>query len=340
MESTPRGDPAAVLRLEALTVSFTGNSGPIRAVRGVDITLQAASVHALVGESGAGKSVSAKAVLGLLPRSATCGGRILFHDTDLLSLPARSLRAIRGKRIAMVFQQPDKHLNPTMRVGSQVAEVLRYHNGIERREALLQARSLLDMVELNGREVLRSFPHELSGGMKQRVAIASAIACRPEVLIADEPTTALDATIQSQILALLDRVRRELGTAILFISHDLPLVRGFADDVSVLYAGRIVEQATSRELFSCAHHPYTDRLIAATPDPARRGERLAAIRGSVPDPQDVPPGCAFAPRCPMAADRCRVEVPLLRLSENADVSQRRSACHFAEQLVCEGLHNG
>ncbi|TVQ39561.1 MAG: ABC transporter ATP-binding protein [Spirochaetaceae bacterium] len=338
METETRRSAHSVLRFENLSVRFSGRRSVVTVVRGVDLVLRPASVHALVGESGAGKTVSAKAVLGLLPRSAETGGRILYHDADLLSLSDRSLRAIRGKRITMVFQQPDKHLNPSMRIGAQVAEVLRYHNGLGRHEALLEARGLLDMVELNGREVLRAFPHELSGGMKQRVAIASAIACRPEVLIADEPTTALDASIQAQILALLDRVRHELGTAILFISHDLPLVRGFADDVSVLYAGRIVEQAASRELFECASHPYTDRLIAATPDPARRGQRLAAIPGGVPDPEEMPAGCAFAPRCPMATDLCRRELPLLRVP--AGTLQRLSACHFAEDVACGSLADG
>lgn len=333
MELVDAGRQSAALEIAGLTVRFDGRHGRVAVVRSVDLRVAPASVHALVGESGAGKSVTAKAVLGLLPGTATVAGRIVYHDADLLSLAPQRLRAIRGKRIAMVFQQPDKHLNPSIRVGAQIAEVLQYHTGIGRQHALAQARELLDLVELNGKEVLRSFPHELSGGMKQRVAIASAIACHPEVLIADEPTTAVDATIQSQIIALLDRLRRELRMAILFISHDLPLVRGFADEVSVLYAGRIVEQAPSAVLFGCSHHPYTDRLIAATPDPSRRGHRLAAIPGTVPDPDAIPPGCAFAPRCPLAAERCRRELPSLRLTAAAD--GRRSACHFAEQ-VAEG----
>ncbi len=325
--------PSAVLDISGLTVRFDGRRGRVAVVRDVDVRVAPASVHALVGESGAGKSVTARAILGLLPATATVSGRVIYHDADLLSLAPHRLRSIRGKRIAMVFQQPDKHLNPSLRVGAQIAEVLRYHVGIGRQQALSQARELLDLVELHGRDVLRAFPHELSGGMKQRVAIASAIACHPEVLIADEPTTALDATIQSQIVTLLDRLRRELRMAILFISHDLPLVRGFADEVSVLYAGRVVEQASSAALFSCSHHPYTDRLIAATPDPTRRGQRLAAIPGTVPDPDAVPPGCAFAPRCPLAVERCRSELPALRRIGVAD--ERRSACHFAEQ-VAEG----
>lgn len=324
---------SAALEVSGLSVWFEARHGKVAVVRDVDLRVAPASVHALVGESGAGKSVTAKAILGLLPATATVTGRVVFHDGDLLALAPQRLRSIRGRRIAMVFQQPDKHLNPSIRVGGQIAEVLQYHAGVARQQALSQARELLDMVELNGKEVLRAFPHELSGGMKQRVAIASAIACHPEVLIADEPTTALDATIQSQIVALLDRLRRELRMAVLFISHDLPLVRGFADEVSVLYAGRVVEQAPSAALFGCSHHPYTDRLIAATPDPSRRGRRLAAIPGTVPDPDSVPPGCAFAPRCPLAVERCRSELPPLgRIAGNAD---RRSACHFAAQ-VAEG----
>ncbi|TVR04842.1 MAG: ABC transporter ATP-binding protein [Spirochaetaceae bacterium] len=318
-----------LLSVRDLTVSLPGRAGSVDLVRSISFDLHSGTVHALVGESGAGKTLTARAVLGLLPRGCDARGRILFRGGDLLQLPESQLRAIRGRRIAMVFQQPDQHLNPSMRVGTQIEEVLRVHLLLDRDGARERTKELLALVELSERTVARAYPHELSGGMKQRVMIALAIACGPDILIADEPTTALDARVQAQIMKLLDRIRREVCTAVLFISHDLALVGRVADEVSVMYCGRIVEHASAQALFECAHHPYTQRLIASTPDPAKRGRPLAAIPGTVPDADQVPDGCAFAPRCPLATDRCRVEVPALRPTE----ADRSAACHFAEAVM-------
>ncbi len=319
----------ALLSVRDLTVSLPGRAGSIDLVRSISFELHSGAVHALVGESGAGKTLTARAILGLLPRGCEARGQILLNGSDLLQLPESQLRAIRGRRIAMVFQQPDQHLNPSMRVGTQIEEVLRVHLSLDRDGARRRTAELLALVELPERSAARAFPHELSGGMKQRVMIALAIACGPDILIADEPTTALDARVQAQIMKLLDRIRREVCTAVLFISHDLALVGRVADEVSVMYCGRIVEHASARALFECAHHPYTQRLIASTPDPAKRGRPLASIPGTVPDSGKVPDGCAFAPRCPLAGERCRLETPALRTTETG----RRAACHFAEAVM-------
>ena len=319
----------ALLAVRNLTVSLPGRAGSLDLVRSISFDVRAGVVHALVGESGAGKTLTARAILGLLPRGCSAHGRILFDGIDLLQLSDSPLRAIRGRRIAMVFQQPDHHLNPSMRVGAQIEEVLRVHLSLDRESARKRTAELLTLVELPARPVARSYPHELSGGMKQRVMIALAIACGPDLLIADEPTTALDARVQAQIMNLLDRIRREVCTAVLFISHDLALVGRVADEVSVMYCGRIVEHASATEIFECAHHPYTQRLIASTPDPAKRGRPLAAIPGTVPDPDRVPDGCAFAPRCPLATERCRAQMPALRPT----TADRSAACHYAEAVM-------
>jgi oligopeptide/dipeptide ABC transporter ATP-binding protein len=319
-----------LLELRNLQVTFGER---IRAVRGIDFTVRAGEIHAIVGESGSGKSVTARAILQLLPDTADVRWDGLSLDANDFPSPwSPELRSLRGRRIAMVFQEPAKHLNPAMTVGRLIVEALTVHKRSSGRQALAHAERLLDLVDLSS-DVLSAYPHELSGGMKQRALIALAISCDPALLIADEPTTALDVTVQAQILSLLDRLRRELGMAIVLISHDLSVVQSAADYVSVMYAGKIVDCAPASELFGWPLHPYTELLLESIPVPERRGERLRAIPGRVPAASAVPSGCAFHPRCPIAVDRCTREVPLL-----VEYRERhRSACHrVRDRLLGEG----
>lgn len=314
-----------------LHVRFDAAAAPVEAVRGVDLEVVPGTVHALVGESGSGKTVTSKAILGLLPRppARVSAAAVEYDGTDLLRLDREDLRRLRGRRIAMIFQEPGKHLNPSFTIGEMIREVLSVHMRMSRREALRRAEELMDLVELqHGHSVLESYPHELSGGMKQRAMIAMAISCEPSILLADEPTTSLDVTVQRQILDLLDRLRRELGMGMLFVSHDLSVVQQIAHHVSVIYAGRIVESAASDEIFSFPSHPYTDQLLWAIPEPNRRGMPLQAIPGRVPDPSAIPSGCAFHPRCPVAVERCRVEPP---------VSVHARPRHTAECLLIDDV---
>ena len=293
----------SLLAVRGLAVSFQRDrGGPVsRALRGVDLAVRAGQIHGLVGESGCGKTVTSTAIMGLLPvpPARIEAGSIVFEGRDLLGLSAEERRKVRGRRIAMVFQEPARYLNPSLRVGGQITEMLGLHLGMGRTEAAARAAELADLVGLGGaRRVLRAYPHELSGGMKQRAMIAMAISCNPRLLIADEPTTALDVTLQMQILRLLARLRETFRMGILFISHDLRLVRTVADRVTVMYAGRAVETGPSRELYRGALHPYTRLLLASIPAAQKRGTRLRVIPGRVPDAQAIPAGCAFHPRCP------------------------------------------
>jgi len=299
----------ALLAIEGLEVGFETEAGPVPVVRGVDLRVEAGRTLALVGESGCGKSVTALSVLGLLdPPGRVRAGRILFRGRDLVPLPQEELRRVRGRHIAMVFQEPMTSLNPVFRVGDQIGEVLRIHLGMDANAARRESVALLDRVGIPSPERrVDSYPHELSGGMKQRVMIAMALACRPELLIADEPTTALDVTIQAQILALLRELQQEFGMAVLLITHNLGVVAHTAQEVAVMYAGRIVERSPVRELFEEPAHPYTRALLRALP--GRTRGRLEAIPGTVPPPLEVPPGCPFADRCPEALPRCGGEVP-------------------------------
>ncbi|HKJ85334.1 MAG TPA: ABC transporter ATP-binding protein, partial [Spirochaetia bacterium] len=292
-------DPVA--ELSNLQVTFGASR---EAVRGVDLRIGAGEIHALVGESGSGKTVTSKAIIQLLPEGATVSwDRLMIDGREFTTDRPDEVRGLRGRRVAMIFQEPGKHLNPAMTIGRVITEAVKLHLGLDRPAALARGRELMDLVELD-RDVLSAYPHELSGGMKQRALIALAVSCSPVLLLADEPTTALDVTVQAQILALLDRLRRELGMSILFVSHDLGLVQSTADRVSVMYAGRIVDTAPSDELFAWPLHPYTDLLLESIPSAERRGERLRAIPGRVPDAGAVPSGCAFHPRCPIAVERC------------------------------------
>jgi oligopeptide transport system ATP-binding protein len=325
MAGTPGG---ALLDVRGLEVSFDGRSGmPARALRGIDLTVSAGEIRGLVGESGSGKTVTSTCIMGLLPTPPARieAGEVLFKGRNLLGLSTEERRRVRGREIAMVFQEPSRYLNPAFKIVTQITEVLRLHLGMDRKAAEARAEELARLVGLGGkRRVLASYPHELSGGMKQRAMIAMAISCNPALLIADEPTTALDVTLQLQILRLILRLRESFGMGILFISHDLRLVKIVADTVSVIYAGRIVESAPRDELFRAPLHPYTHLLLQSIPSAQKHGSRLRVIPGRVPDAQSVPPGCAFHPRCPLAEQVCGEVMP--ESSEHAP--GHGAACHF------------
>jgi len=301
----------AVLSVANLRIGF--GTGP-KVVDGVDLVLRSGKLLCLVGESGSGKSLTALSLMKLLPQAAyATADRFEFDGQDLSTAGDDAMNAIRGNRMAMVFQEPMTALNPVMTVGDQVAETLCTHKGLTRAAALTATLAMFRQVQIPAPEArLAAYPHQLSGGMRQRVMIAMALVCRPTLLIADEPTTALDVTIQSQILRLVDTLRRELGAAVLFITHNLAIVAEIADDVAVMYAGRIVERAPKAALFGDPMHPYTLALFAALPRQEDRGHPLAAIDGQVPAAGAMPPGCRFAPRCPFAIRQCRMSYPPLR----------------------------
>ena len=299
-----------LLDLQNLRVSFHTRNGVVRAVQDVSFTLEKGETLGLVGESGSGKSVTCHSLLRLLPQPPARieGGRALFDGVDLLQCPPAQLRAIRGKRIAMIFQDPMTALNPSMRVEDQLIEPLLIHERMERRTAVKRAVKALEEVGVPEAEHrLRSYPHQFSGGMRQRVLIAMALITRPEVLIADEPTTALDVTVQAQILDLIRQRQRELGTAVIFISHDLGVVAGFCQRVMVMYAGRIVESAPVDPLFARPRHPYNRALQNSIPALQPKGRDLYTIPGQPPDLSRETPGCPFAPRCEFVEESCRTQ---------------------------------
>ena len=299
----------ALLEVRNLRVSF----GPAEAVRDVSFTLNAGEVLGLVGESGSGKSVTSLAVMGLLVPQAQVKGEILFEGRSLLTATARELQQVRGARIAMIFQEPMTALNPVMRVGDQVAEAVRAHGGVDKHEAWRRAVAALNDVAIPDAERrARDYPHQLSGGQRQRVMIAMAIVNRPALLIADEPTTALDVTVQAQILELLADLRRRFGLAMLFISHDLAVVSQVSDRTAVMYAGSIVESGPSREVFAHPAHPYTRGLLNSAPSlRSDRSAPLRTIEGTVPSASNMPQGCAFGPRCEHRITSCERAFPAL-----------------------------
>jgi peptide/nickel transport system ATP-binding protein len=316
-----------LLHLEDLSVDFVSGPRRLSAVHKVNLILQPGVVTCLVGESGCGKSLTARAVLRLVPDSAKTGGRVILRGTDLLALPEKALRDIRGHKIGMIFQEPMTSLNPVLTVGEQVAESLRLHLGMTRDEARKETERLFGDVGISSsRSRYDDYPHQLSGGMRQRVMIAMAIACKPDILLADEPTTALDATIQGQILRLILERTRQRGMAILLITHDLAVVAQVADFVGVMYAGRLVEYAPAREFFALPKHPYSIGLMACAAK-SRRGnsDRLTAIEGTVPSLAGMPSGCAFHPRCPRAQTRCARQAP-----PAATDGQHRTTCWLAD----------
>jgi oligopeptide/dipeptide ABC transporter ATP-binding protein len=303
-----------LLVVDDLTVRFRAESGWITAIENVGFKLMPRENLGIVGESGSGKSVTALSILNLHTRSTTAmpSGRILYGGHDLLRLSSRELRDVRGGEIAMIFQDPMSSLNPVLTIADQIGETLRLHQGLDAVAARRRAIELLDLVRIpDAARRVDEYPHRLSGGMRQRVMIAIAIACRPKLLIADEPTTALDVTIQAQILELLRDLQAELGMSVILISHDLGVIAEFAQRVLVMYAGRIVEEAPVREIFRRPLHPYTDGLLAAVPKLDTDTRRLSAIPGSIPDPDEAIAGCRFSPRCTEAISACRSETPAL-----------------------------
>lgn len=314
----------SVLRVNGLQVCFTTRKGEVYAVHDLSFSLEAGKTLAIVGESGSGKSVTAMSVLRLLDENGRIEkGEILFDDgqttCDLTRLSPTQMRGIRGNKISMIFQEPMTALNPVFSIGKQLAEPFQIHRGMKRKEAFASGVEMLEKVRIPSPErVMRQYPHQLSGGMRQRVMIAMALACRPKILIADEPTTALDVTMQAQILSLMRELQRENQTAILFITHDLGVVNEMADEVTVTYCGQAVECVPARVLFGKPEysHPYTEGLLQSTPSAAKKGERLDCIEGSVPHPLQLPKGCKFAPRCKYRTQKCIDEEPALFTVQN------------------------
>jgi len=303
-----------LLQVRDLRTYFFTLSGVVRAVDGVSFDLAPGETLGLVGESGCGKSVTALSIMRILPEPAgrIAGGSILFRGKDLTVLPEKEMEKIRGEKIAMVYQEPMTALNPAFTIGDQLGEVFRFHQGLGKREALERAADLLHQVGIpSPGSRIKDYPHQLSGGMRQRAVIAMAMACNPEVLIADEPVTALDVTIQAQILDLILNLRSRLGMSLILISHDLGVVANMVKQVIVMYAGRIVESASVQEIFRSPLHPYTRGLFQSIPRIGRRVETLPEIPGSVPNLLNLPVGCKFANRCPEVMDRCRTEEPPL-----------------------------
>jgi oligopeptide/dipeptide ABC transporter ATP-binding protein len=321
-----------LLEVRDLRTQFHTEDGVVRAVDGVSFRLDAGETLAVVGESGSGKSVTSLSILRLVasPPGRITGGQVLLRGRDLLALPEAAMRSVRGREISMIFQEPQTSLNPVHTCGDQIAEVVETHERAPREAARARAVEMLRRVGIPAPEQrAREYPHQLSGGMRQRVMIAMALACHPAVLIADEPTTALDVTIQAQILDLLAELRRELGMAVLLITHDLGVVAGSADRVAVMYAGQVVETGAVRDVFRGPLHPYTAGLLASLPRLGRRAGRLSVIPGGVPNPARFPAGCRFHPRCPLADARCREAVP-----ELADFGGGRSArCWRSDEIA-------
>jgi peptide/nickel transport system ATP-binding protein len=298
---------APLLELKRLAVSFSTDDGTVQAVDGIDLALAKGRTLGLVGESGCGKSVTSLAVMGLLPpENAHVSGEVQFEGRDLLKIQPAELRDLRGARLAMIFQEPMTSLNPSYTVGNQIIEAIQRHQGLNAADARAKAIDMLKLVRIPSPEKrIDDYPHKLSGGMRQRAMIAMALACGPQLLIADEPTTALDVTIQAQILDLMRGLRRDTGTAIILITHDLGVVAEMADDVAVMYAGQIVERAPVEALFARPEHPYTVGLLGSIPKLDEKRDRLPSIEGRVPDMTRPPEGCRFAARCPFVEAACR-----------------------------------
>ncbi len=328
-----------LLKVDGLCVSFDSPNGPVPVVRDVGFYINPGEIVGLVGESGSGKSVTALSLLSLIPSPPghITAGRSIFEGNDLLKMPNKRLRKIRGNRISMIFQEPMTSLNPLMSVGDQIAEVFRLHVGSSKVEAKELALKMLKKVQIPAPEKrMKEFPFQMSGGMRQRIMIAMALCCNPTLLIADEPTTALDVTIQSEIMDLIIEMRQEFGSAVLMITHDLGVIAETAERIIVMYAGQIVETGSVNEIFDAPAHPYTNALLQSLPVLGRRArfgrQRLQEITGTVPDPADLPAGCAFSNRCPNVQDICKDTSPLL----NETNIQRSVRCHFPLTLNSDG----
>jgi oligopeptide transport system ATP-binding protein len=321
-----------LLEVRDLHVEFRTRDGVAHAVNGVSYTVSAAETLAVLGESGSGKSVTAQAIMGILdsPPGFVTQGEILFRGQDLLKMNAEDRRKVRGAKMAMIFQDALSSLNPVLSVGNQLAEMFIVHEGMSRKDAKSKAIELMDRVRIPAaRERVGDYPHQFSGGMRQRIMIAMALALEPDLIIADEPTTALDVTVQAQVMELLAELQREYSMGLILITHDLGVVADVADYIAVMYAGRIVETAPVHEIYRRPAHPYTKGLLASIPRLDQKGRELYAIKGLPPNLLHIPPGCAFNPRCPMAQAVCRADVPPLY-----EVSPTRaSACHFWKEAL-------
>jgi len=331
---TPPTDERVVLSVQNLHTSFTTDAGTVQAVDGVSFDIKRGEVFAVVGESGSGKSVTAMSITGLIPSPPAIieADGVFWKGEDLLKADESRMRSVRGGEIGMIFQDPLTALNPVHTVGRQIAEMARIHEGLNRRQARTRAIEMLGLVGIpQPTSRVDNYPHEFSGGMRQRAMIAMAITCNPDLLIADEPTTALDVTVQAQVLEVLLRIKDEIDSAIMLITHDLGVVAGVADIVMVMYAGRQVEFGSAKEIFYRTRHPYTLGLLASIPRlDSDDDEKLIPIRGAPPSMIRLPTGCSFNPRCDFAQDRCRVEEPVLR---HVVGTNHQSACHFAEELA-------
>jgi len=331
--------PAApLLEVRDLHVEFHTRDGVAKAVNGVNYSVQAGETLAVLGESGSGKSVTAQAVMGILdmPPGRIPQGQILFQGQDMLAMSAEQRRRIRGRKIAMIFQDALSSLNPVLSVGYQLGEMFRVHQGLSRKAAKAKAIELMDRVRIPAAaERVNDYPHQFSGGMRQRIMIAMALALEPDLIIADEPTTALDVTVQAQVMDLLAELQREYNMGLILITHDLGVVADVADKIAVMYAGRIVETSPVHDIYAAPAHPYTRGLLDSIPRVDQKGQELYAIKGLPPNLLNIPPGCAFNPRCPMAQAVCRTDVPpLYRVS-----STRASACHFWKECLGESADN-
>jgi peptide/nickel transport system ATP-binding protein len=331
LEEPVRETAQPLIEIEDLVVDYPLHRGVARAVDHVSLSIDAGEIVGLAGESGCGKSTVAQAILRVLrPPGEISGGRILFEGTDIASLRPQQLRKFRWRNVSLVFQSAMNSLNPVMRIGDQFVDMMQAHQRVRKATALARAGELLERVGIE-RSRVRAYPHELSGGMRQRVVIAMALALNPELIVLDEPTTALDVVVQREILEQLAALKRDFGFAVLFITHDLSLLVEISDRIAIMYAGRIVELATSDELFAKPAHPYTAGLIASFPPLTGERVRLTGIPGSPPDLRNPPPGCRFHPRCPMMRPTpCAIDEPALRV---VGASGRRAACHFSEELL-------
>ncbi|EKE43562.1 oligopeptide transporter ATP-binding component [Oceaniovalibus guishaninsula JLT2003] len=318
-----------LLEVDDLAVAFRTADGTVNAVNGLSLRLEAGGTLAIVGESGSGKSQTAFAIMGLLARNGEATGSVRLDGKELLGLSPRELNKVRAAQAAMIFQDPMTSLNPYLRVGDQMAEVLTLHKGMSRREAMTESAAMLDAVRIpDAASRLRMYPHEFSGGMRQRIMIAMALLCRPRLLIADEPTTALDVTVQAQIMELLSEIRAEFGTAIVLITHDLGIVADTCERTVVMYGGRVMEQGATETLFERPSHPYTLGLLKAVPRLDIDQDELETIPGDPPDMSRLPKGCPFTPRCGFAMERCgRIQPPL------TEWSGRLRACHADPEVV-------
>ncbi len=322
-----------LLSINNLTTQYITDNNIIHAVNGISLELSRGGSIGLVGESGAGKTTTAYSIMGLLPKltGKIIKGSILFEGKDLTRLSEEEMRDIRGSKISMIFQDPMTSLNPIITVGDQIAEVLEIHGTSNKNEAQKKAGDMLEMVGIpRGR--MNEYPHQFSGGMKQRVIIAIALACNPELLIADEPTTALDVTIQAQVLKMIKELKNELDTSLILISHNLGVVAQVCENVAIMYAGRIVEFGALRDVFSKPLHPYTEGLLNSIPRIEVEKERLIPIRGMMPDPSIVPSGCIFKPRCPYAKEECSVQAPIV-----SKISDRRVMCLMHEGVIANTM---